>query len=49
MRPEELRSWLQGEAVAVEGPFGVSFHPLTGRWSPSADSAVNYMMTVTRS
>jgi 2-polyprenyl-6-hydroxyphenyl methylase/3-demethylubiquinone-9 3-methyltransferase len=49
VRPEELRSWLQGEAVAVEGPFGVSFNPLTGRWSPSADSAVNYMMTVTRS
>lgn len=48
VRPEELRSWLDGEEVAVEGPFGVSFSPLTGRWSQSADTAVNYMMTVTR-
>ena len=48
IRPEELRAWLDGEAVEVEGPFGVSFNPLTGKWSQSADSAVNYMMTVRR-
>ena len=48
VRPGELRSWLEGEAVSVEGPFGVSFNPLTGRWSQSPDSAVNYMMTVVR-
>ena len=48
IKPEELRDWLGGEPVAVEGPFGVSFSPLTGRWSQSGDSAVNYMMTVTR-
>jgi 2-polyprenyl-6-hydroxyphenyl methylase/3-demethylubiquinone-9 3-methyltransferase len=48
VRPEELRSWLEGEQVEVEGPFGVSFSPLTGRWSQSGDNDVNYMMTVTR-
>jgi 2-polyprenyl-6-hydroxyphenyl methylase/3-demethylubiquinone-9 3-methyltransferase len=48
VKPEEARAWLEGERVAVEGPFGVSFSPLTGRWSQSGDVDVNYMMTVTR-
>ena len=48
IRPDELRAWLDDEPLAVEGPFGVSFNPLTGRWSQSGDTAVNYMMTVTR-
>ena len=48
IKPEELRGWLAGEHVEVEGPFGVGFSPLTGRWSRSGDAKVNYMMTVTR-
>ncbi|HEY9216436.1 MAG TPA: bifunctional 2-polyprenyl-6-hydroxyphenol methylase/3-demethylubiquinol 3-O-methyltransferase UbiG [Phenylobacterium sp.] len=48
LRPDELRSFLHGEPVAVEGPFGVAFNPLSGRWSQSNDVDVNYMMTVTR-
>ncbi|HEY5411712.1 MAG TPA: bifunctional 2-polyprenyl-6-hydroxyphenol methylase/3-demethylubiquinol 3-O-methyltransferase UbiG [Caulobacteraceae bacterium] len=48
VRPEEMRGWLEGEHVAVEGPFGVSFSPLTGRWSQSGDAEVNYLMAVTR-
>ena len=48
VQPAEIEGWLAGEGVAVEGPFGVSFSPLTGRWSQSGDSAVNYMMTVAR-
>ena len=48
VRPEEIRAWLKGEAVEVEGPFGVSFSPLTGRWSRSGDAQVNYMMTMAR-
>jgi len=48
IKPDELRGWLDGEHVAVEGPFGVSFSPLTGRWSQSGDANVNYLMTVTR-
>ena len=34
--------------MEVDGPFGVTFSPLTGRWSQSGDSDVNYMMTVRR-
>ena len=48
IKPDELAAWLEGEDVDVEGPFGVSFSPLTGRWSQSGDTTVNYMMTVTR-
>ncbi len=49
IRPKELEAWLQGEGVDVAGPFGVSFNPLSGRWSQSGDCNVNYMMTVSRS
>lgn len=48
LTPGEIRALLDGEPVAVEGPFGVSFNPLTGRWSQSGDVDVNYMMVVTR-
>ena len=48
IKPAELRGWLDGEHVEVEGPFGVSFNPLTGRWSQSGDTDINYMMTFTR-
>jgi 2-polyprenyl-6-hydroxyphenyl methylase/3-demethylubiquinone-9 3-methyltransferase len=48
VKPDEVRTWLDGEHVAVEGPFGVSFNPLTGRWAQSGDADVNYMMTVAR-
>jgi 2-polyprenyl-6-hydroxyphenyl methylase/3-demethylubiquinone-9 3-methyltransferase len=46
LKPEELIGFLDGEPLAVEGPFGVAYNPLTGRWSRSADVAVNYMITV---
>jgi len=49
VRPEQIRGWLQGEHVELEGPFGVAFSPLTGRWSQSGDADVNYMMTARRS
>ena len=48
LKPEELRAFLAGEPVEMRGPFGVSYNPLTGRWSRSADVDINYMMTVTR-
>jgi 2-polyprenyl-6-hydroxyphenyl methylase/3-demethylubiquinone-9 3-methyltransferase len=48
LKPEELRSFLASEPVEVDGPYGVAFNPLTGRWTESADTDVNYMMTVTR-
>jgi 2-polyprenyl-6-hydroxyphenyl methylase / 3-demethylubiquinone-9 3-methyltransferase len=48
LKPEELRSFLASEPVEVDGPYGVAFNPLTGRWTESTDTDVNYMMTVTR-
>jgi len=48
LKPDELRGFLAGEPVVVDGPFGVVFSPLSGRWSPSHDCDINYMMTVTR-
>jgi len=48
LKPEELRGFLDGASVAVDGPYGVVFDPLSGRWSQSHDADVNYMMTVTR-
>jgi len=48
LKPEELRGFLDGAPVAVDGPYGVVFDPLSGRWSQSHDADVNYMMTVTR-
>ena len=41
-------SLLAGEPLMVDGPFGVVFDPLSGRWSQSHDANVNYMMTVAR-
>jgi 2-polyprenyl-6-hydroxyphenyl methylase/3-demethylubiquinone-9 3-methyltransferase len=32
----------------MQGPFGVAYNPLTGRWSRSNDADINYMMTVTK-
>ena len=46
LRPDELRGFLASKPYAVAGPFGVAFDPLSGRWSQSSDTAVNYMMTV---
>jgi 2-polyprenyl-6-hydroxyphenyl methylase/3-demethylubiquinone-9 3-methyltransferase len=48
LKPEEIRGFLAGEPVVVDGPFGVVFEPLSGRWRQSHDSQVNYMLTVVR-
>jgi 2-polyprenyl-6-hydroxyphenyl methylase/3-demethylubiquinone-9 3-methyltransferase len=48
LKPDEIRGFLGGEPFAVDGPFGVVFNPLSGRWSQSADADINYMMTVAR-
>jgi 2-polyprenyl-6-hydroxyphenyl methylase / 3-demethylubiquinone-9 3-methyltransferase len=46
--PEEIRGHLAGEDHLIEGPFGVTFNPLSGGWSRSTDTRVNYLMTVGR-
>ncbi|MDR3514082.1 MAG: bifunctional 2-polyprenyl-6-hydroxyphenol methylase/3-demethylubiquinol 3-O-methyltransferase UbiG [Caulobacteraceae bacterium] len=48
LTPDEVRALLYGEPVEIDGPFGVAFNPLTGRWSRSNDCDINYMMTLTR-
>lgn len=48
LKPDEIRSFLTDAPVGVDGPFGVVFNPITGRWSESGDADVNYMMTVVR-
>jgi 2-polyprenyl-6-hydroxyphenyl methylase / 3-demethylubiquinone-9 3-methyltransferase len=48
LKPDEIRDFLAQEPVVVDGPYGVVFNPLTGRWTESADTDVNYMMTVVR-
>jgi 2-polyprenyl-6-hydroxyphenyl methylase / 3-demethylubiquinone-9 3-methyltransferase len=48
LRPEEIRAFLDGEPATLEGPFGIVFNPLSGRWSQSNDADVNYMMVITR-
>jgi 2-polyprenyl-6-hydroxyphenyl methylase/3-demethylubiquinone-9 3-methyltransferase len=48
LKPDEIRAFLDGQQVAVDGPFGVVFNPLSGRWTRSPDADINYMMTVTR-
>jgi 2-polyprenyl-6-hydroxyphenyl methylase/3-demethylubiquinone-9 3-methyltransferase len=48
LTPEELRGFLSTEPVVVDGPYGVVFEPLSGRWKQSHDTDVNYMMTVVR-
>jgi 2-polyprenyl-6-hydroxyphenyl methylase/3-demethylubiquinone-9 3-methyltransferase len=44
--PDDVRGFLAGQPFDLEGPFGLVFDPLTGRWRSSADAAVNYLMTV---
>ncbi len=46
IKPVEILRFLHGEPVSIAGPFGVSYDPLSGRWAPSGDTGVNYMMTV---
>jgi 2-polyprenyl-6-hydroxyphenyl methylase/3-demethylubiquinone-9 3-methyltransferase len=48
LKPQEIRDFLAQEPVLVDGPFGVVFNPLSGRWTESSDTDVNYMMTVVR-
>ncbi|HKT53067.1 MAG TPA: bifunctional 2-polyprenyl-6-hydroxyphenol methylase/3-demethylubiquinol 3-O-methyltransferase UbiG [Caulobacteraceae bacterium] len=48
LKPDEIRAMLAAEAFDIQGPFGVIFDPILGRWRRSDDADVNYMMTVAR-
>jgi 2-polyprenyl-6-hydroxyphenyl methylase/3-demethylubiquinone-9 3-methyltransferase len=46
--PEEAASAFTSAGLSVEPPVGVSFSPLSGRWSLGRDTAVNYILVATR-
>ena len=48
LKPDEIRLMLSEEPVAVTGPYGLNYNPLTDRWSESDDAGINYMMLATR-
>lgn len=48
LKPQELRGFLAGSDVELAEPVGVSFNPLTARWSISNDVRMNYMLVVRR-
>ena len=48
LKPDEIRLMLSEEPVAVTGPYGLAYNPLTDRWSETRDADINYMMIATR-
>jgi 2-polyprenyl-6-hydroxyphenyl methylase/3-demethylubiquinone-9 3-methyltransferase len=48
LKPSEICDFLAGEDLEVEGPFGVRFDPLSGRWSLGSDVSINYLMTIAK-
>lgn len=46
--PEELILALEHQGLKTEGARGMSFNPLSGKWSISGDTDINYLMAVTR-
>jgi 2-polyprenyl-6-hydroxyphenyl methylase / 3-demethylubiquinone-9 3-methyltransferase len=46
--PEEARAALVGAGLEVDAPVGVSFSPLSGRWTLGSDAGVNYMLLARR-
>ena len=49
LKPEEIRAFLSGVAVEVEGPVGLAYNPLSAQWSRGPDARVNYMMVIAKS
>lgn len=48
VKPDEIRMMLSAEPLAVSGPYGLVYSPLSDRWSESADADVNFMMVATK-
>lgn len=46
--PEEAAAALAGGGLKTEPAEGVSFNPLTGKWSVTSDTGVNYMLAAKR-
>ncbi|MDB5440831.1 MAG: bifunctional 2-polyprenyl-6-hydroxyphenol methylase/3-demethylubiquinol 3-O-methyltransferase UbiG [Caulobacteraceae bacterium] len=48
LTPEQITGFTDGLPLDLDGPFGVTYDPLSGRFSESGDASVNYMMTLKR-
>ncbi len=48
LKPTEIKGFLAGEDLTIDGPFGVVYDPLRGTWSLGSDTKNNYMMTISR-
>jgi len=48
LKPDEIRGFLDGTELTLQGPFGVVYNPLSDTWRLGPDTDMNYMMTVTR-
>ncbi len=48
LHPEEIAGFLADTHLVAEAPVGVSYNPLTGQWSLSGDTDVNYMVVARR-
>jgi 2-polyprenyl-6-hydroxyphenyl methylase/3-demethylubiquinone-9 3-methyltransferase len=48
VRPNEVRTHLEGLGLTIEGPYGAELDPLTGRWRISQDVSINYFMSISR-
>lgn len=46
--PDELSSTIAVQGLDVQDEAGVAFNPLSGQWSLSRDTGVNYMLTAAR-
>lgn len=49
LKPSELASQIRQQQMTLKTLKGMSFNPLTRRWSLSDDLAVNYLMSATKS
>lgn len=48
LKPEELIAMLDGTGLTVQPPIGLSYDPLSDRWSQGSDTSINYMLVATR-
>ena len=42
--PDELKTWMTANSLAMKSETGVTYHPLSGEWRRSRDMDVNYMV-----
>lgn len=48
LKPAELMAQLNMRGMAIEEALGVTYNPLTGRWSESRDLGVNYVVIASK-